>query len=431
MTIQVEIILGALIGLYLLLLAGEYVLSSWKKKGYASGEFTLINLGLALMQQSSGVLHTAIFMGGFIYVQQHWSIQQWLQIPAFEARWPLYFSGTFPFLHFDMAMLLAWALVIMLADFCQYWLHRLSHEVNILWAGHVVHHSNTEYNFSVALRQSFIEGFYTWIFYLPLAFLGVPWQLFISAYAISLLWQFVAHTRFIWKMGILEKFMATPSHHRVHHGRNKAYLDKNYGAFFIIWDKMFGTFQEETEEPDYGITVPLESNNLFWINVHQHVHIWRNLRQSRNWRDRLRSLFGLPSFVPEGAAHPKAGPDLAPRMKQAEKKGYVVASFLVTAVTGIWILQYFGDSGLTVLYLSLATLMMVSFAIICSLLDEDPRTDKLEVLRLLVFAFMGGYFVASGMLPAAGWLMLASSGLLLLGSAWVAARYREAHTVAG
>jgi alkylglycerol monooxygenase len=429
MTIQADIVLGVLIGIYLLLLLLEFMLSGILRKNYASGEYTVINLSLALMQQSTGVLHTAIFVGGFVYVQQNWSIQQWLQIPSIEARWPIGFSGVFPFIHFDIPMVMAWSLVIVLADFCQYWLHRLSHEVNILWAGHVVHHSNTEYNFSVALRQSFIEGFYTWVFYLPLAFLGVPWQLFISAYAISLLWQFLAHTRFIGKMGLLEKFMATPSHHRVHHGRNKAYLDKNYGAFLIIWDKLFGTFNEETEAPDYGITVPLQRNNLFWVNIHQHVHIWNNLKLAGSWRDRFRSLFGLPSFVPAGVAPPLAGPDLRPVIRQKEKKTYVFASFLLTAVTGIWLIQYFSDAGQSIFYLLIAVLMMGSFTTICSLLEDDPKADRMEVVRLFVFVLLGLYLAMTGEVSMVGWLIVLWAVSLLLSTIWVASRYRQSQII--
>src|SRR5204863_8897005 len=121
-------------------------------------------------------------------------------------------------------------------------LNRFSHEVNIMWAGHITHHSNTEYNFGVAVRQNALEGIYTWIFFMPLAFFGIPWQMFVLAYTVSLIWQFLVHTRFVKKLGWFEYFMSTPSHHRVHHGKHPQYIDKNYGAFLLSGTKCLAPF---------------------------------------------------------------------------------------------------------------------------------------------------------------------------------------------
>lgn len=168
----------------------------------------------------------------------------------------------FPGFATDIAALASWAVVFVLVDLAYYWSHRFAHEVNILWAGHVVHHSSEEYNLPVALRQSSLHGLMSWIFYMPLAAIGVPWRMFVTCNAINLVYQFWIHTRAVGQMGSLtEAVMNTPSHHRVHHGVNPKYQDKSYAGVFIVFDRWFWSFQAEEEEPVYGITKPLQSWN--------------------------------------------------------------------------------------------------------------------------------------------------------------------------
>jgi sterol desaturase/sphingolipid hydroxylase (fatty acid hydroxylase superfamily) len=135
-----------------------------------------------------------------------------------------------------------------LVDLAYYFSHRYAHEINVLWAGHVVHHSSEEYNLAVALRQSSLHGLFSWIFYAPLAVLGMPWQLFVACNALNLVYQFWIHTRAVGKLGrVAEYILNTPSHHRVHHGVNPKYQDRNYAGVFITWDRLFGTFVVEEE----------------------------------------------------------------------------------------------------------------------------------------------------------------------------------------
>lgn len=162
-------------------------------------------------------------------------------------------------------------------DLAYYWAHRMSHAINIFWVGHVVHHQSEEYNLSVALRQGAFQKIFTAFFYLPLALVGFNTYWFIFLGAFNTLYQFWIHTEAIHKLGFLERFMNTPSHHRVHHGRNPKYIDRNHAGVFIIWDKMFGTFQKEEEHPVYGITTPTQC----WDPVTAH---WRPI--SNLWADR-------------------------------------------------------------------------------------------------------------------------------------------------
>src|ERR1700722_8367252 len=146
-----------------------------------------------------------------------------------------------------------WVIALVGVDFLYYWWHRLSHEVNVLWVAHVVHHQSEDYNLAVALRQAILTSFTAVPFYLPLAFLGVPPLVFASANAISTLYQFWIHTELVGKLGWFEGWLNTPSHHRVHHAVTPQYLDRNYGAILIVWDRLFGTFIREEEAPVYGI----------------------------------------------------------------------------------------------------------------------------------------------------------------------------------
>ena len=159
-------------------------------------------------------------------------------------------------------------------DFQGYWIHRWSHHINIFWNKHLIHHSSEEFNLACALRQSISSIFQLFTFLLlPAAILGVPQIVIATILPIHLFAQFWYHTRHINKMGILEKIIVTPSHHRVHHAINKEYLDKNLGQIFIFWDKLFGTYQEELKnvEPVYGITRPVKTWNPIKIN---YQHLW-------------------------------------------------------------------------------------------------------------------------------------------------------------
>jgi alkylglycerol monooxygenase len=183
-------------------------------------------------------------------------------------------------------------------DMCYYWAHRMCHEVNLFWGTHVVHHQSEEYNLSVALRQSWFQFLCTAPFFLPLALIGFDTKMMIWVGTINLVYQFWVHTELIDKMGFLEWFMNTPSHHRVHHGRNEKYIDKNHAGVFIIWDKMFGTFQAEEERPVYGITTPIKSWNPVWANFQHYAQLYAQLKATPGIFNKLGVLFNKPGWRP-------------------------------------------------------------------------------------------------------------------------------------
>ncbi|WBB53200.1 sterol desaturase family protein [Verrucosispora sp. WMMD573] len=191
-----------------------------------------------------------------------------------------------------------WVLLFFADDFAYYWFHRAHHEVRLLWAGHVVHHSSVFFNFSTALRQSWTP-MTSLPFWLGLALLGIPpWMIFLQQ-SISLLYQFFLHTE---RINLLprpiELLFNTPSHHRVHHGSNDEYLDRNYGGILIIWDRLFGTFEAEGDAVRYGLTKNIGTYNPLRVATHEYAAIWRDLRAARCWRERLGYLLRRPGWQP-------------------------------------------------------------------------------------------------------------------------------------
>jgi alkylglycerol monooxygenase len=187
-----------------------------------------------------------------------------------------------------------WVLLFFVDDFVYYWFHRISHESRFLWNFHVVHHSSEHFNLSVAGRQSWFSGVAHWMFYAPIMLLGfAPWM-FALMHGLNLIYQFWIHTRFVQRLGWFEFIFNTPSHHRVHHGVNEIYLDKNYAGALIIWDRMFGTFVEETEAPRFGILKPVASYNPLWINTHAWVEMFAALRSRRSIAAKIRCVFASP-----------------------------------------------------------------------------------------------------------------------------------------
>lgn len=181
-------------------------------------------------------------------------------------------------------------------DFIYYWNHRLQHESRIMWAIHVVHHSSERYNLSTALRQPWAEALGMFVPYGTMSLLGIRPSVIETARQVNLLYQYWIHTDAIRSIGPLEEVLNTPSHHRVHHGMDQKYLDRNHGSIFIIWDRLFGTFQREEETPTYGLTKNINTFNPLRIAAHEHWEIIKDVARSDNWRDRLSHVLRGPGW---------------------------------------------------------------------------------------------------------------------------------------
>ncbi|OUC77012.1 sterol desaturase family protein [Gordonia lacunae] len=197
-----------------------------------------------------------------------------------------------------------WVIAFAGVDFLFYWSHRVSHRVRLVWATHQAHHSSEYFNFATALRQKWniSAAVLMWI---PLPLLGVPPALVFAAYSLNLIYQFWIHTERIGTLWAPFEFVFnTPSHHRVHHGCDPEYLDRNYGGVFIVWDRMFGTFTPEIRRPRYGLTTPVDTYNILRLQTHEYAAIARDVRGASSWRARLGYVFGPPGWTPHDLALP-------------------------------------------------------------------------------------------------------------------------------
>ena len=207
-------------------------------------------------------------------------------------------------LSLDSGSVWVWVTGLLLYDFLYYWYHRFGHEVNVLWAAHVVHHQSEEFNLSTALRQTGTSYLFSWIFYVPMALLGFSPAVLLGVGLIDLLYQFWIHTEHVGALGAFDRLFASPSNHRVHHAVNDPYLDRNYGGLLIVWDRLFGTFQPElaAEPVVYGTRDPLRSWNPLWANLHSYVGIGRDSWHAHSWGDKLRVWFKHPGWRPADVA---------------------------------------------------------------------------------------------------------------------------------
>ncbi len=193
-----------------------------------------------------------------------------------------------------------WVVAFIAYDFFYYWNHRFGHEVNVLWASHVVHHSSEDYNLTTALRQTG-TGFLSVIFYLPLAILGFDPLMVLSVGALNLVYQFWVHTQHVGKLGWFEWVFVSPSNHRAHHAQNAIYIDKNYGGVFIIWDRLFGTYQEELDSDPviFGITGSVKSWNPLWVNAQVYAQLVYDAWRTRSWADKFLIWFKRTGWRPQ------------------------------------------------------------------------------------------------------------------------------------
>jgi sterol desaturase/sphingolipid hydroxylase (fatty acid hydroxylase superfamily) len=282
-----------------------------------------------------------------------------------------------------------WAACFLGVDFGYYWFHRLSHEVNFLWAAHVVHHQSEDYNLAVALRQSTLQPFFSSVFYWPLALIGFPPVVFLTCAAFNTIYQFWLHTQAIGTLGPLEALFVTPSHHRVHHGRNPIYIDRNHGGTFIVWDRLFGTFELEREEVVYGITKPLASWNPIWANLHYWVELFDTARNTRKPIDKLRTFLKPPGWFPEDQGGFQPPPPIGDspvkfdRSYPRELGSYALFQFALLLGVTIALSLFTGSYGLEA---KLAGIVLVVWGLVNlgGLFEGRPWSFNSEAARVLV-----------------------------------------------
>jgi alkylglycerol monooxygenase len=291
-----------------------------------------------------------------------------------------------------------WLLGMVGVDFLFYWWHRVSHVVNVMWAVHGVHHQSEDYNLAVALRQPIFEPITWFLFYGVLALLGVPPLVYLLGYAVNRFYQFWIHTELVDKAGsVAEAVLNTPSHHRVHHGVDEKYLDRNYGAILIVWDRLFGTFQPEEQHPTYGTTIPLRSYNPLWANVQHLARCWTLAKLATRWRDKLWVWFAHPAWLPEGVKDPAVKPDRSAYEKYnpyvpRPLKRYILLHF-VLAGSAMGVVVFFEHS-FSVLQLAAASAVMVAaFGAFLGLVEGKRWARPLELARLAGFVLVSHWLL--------------------------------------
>ena len=204
-----------------------------------------------------------------------------------------------------------WPLAFFADEISYYWFHRTSHECRLFWASHVVHHSSQRYNLGTALRQSWTGSLTGWVFWLWMPLVGFAPAMIMTMQAVSLIYQYWVHTELIRSTGPLENILNTPSHHRVHHGSNPQYIDRNHGGTLIVWDRLFGTFEPEAEKVVYGLTRNIHTYNPFRIAFHEWADMARDVRHARSWSERWHYVFGRPGWKPADSVVAPSGASAA------------------------------------------------------------------------------------------------------------------------
>ena len=217
----------------------------------------------------------------------------------------VYFAKRYSINLMPVNELMTWVIAFIMYDFFYYWMHRLHHEYRVLWATHVVHHHGEDYNLATALRQTSTGFLWKWIFFLPMIIVGVPGEVFVSVAGVNLVYQFWVHTRHVGHLGWIEKIFVTPMNHRVHHAKNKEYIDANYGGVFILWDRFFGTYISERSDikPVYGTVSQLNSWNPLWANFQVFYQMIQDTINTKNMSDKFKIWYSRTNWRPIDLVH--------------------------------------------------------------------------------------------------------------------------------
>jgi len=363
------------IPIYFGLILIEWIYDLISKKGIYRLNDAFGNISNGIFEQITGVFLKVFTIGVYVFFYDHF---RFFTVPT---TWPY--------------LILMWVLV----DFFYYWAHRKSHEINLFWMGHVVHHQSEDYNFSVALRQGALQKVFTFVFFLPMALMGFDPYWFVFIGALNTVYQFWIHTEQIKKMGWFELIFNTPSHHRVHHGRNPKYIDKNHAGSLIIWDRMFGTFQIEEETPVYGVTQPVRHWDPVSSHIQPFIDMFKDMGHVKGFGNKLAILWKPPGWLPKSSGGMRFPPEvnktnyvkfdvkIAPLLS-----AYLLVQFLgILAGTAFFLFNFAQFS--TVENLEWAGLLIFSVVSVGLLFEGRKFAWVIETTRLLFLFVLGLLFL--------------------------------------
>ncbi|MEW9571792.1 sterol desaturase family protein [Rhodanobacter sp. Si-c] len=367
-----ELIITWATPVFFLLIGIELLVAKLRgRDAYASSD-AINSIGLGVISQLVAVFTKLLSIGIYAWCVQHFAL---LRLPVHSAP--------------------VWVGALLGYDLCYYWLHRMGHEVNILWAAHVVHHQSERYNLSTALRQTGSGALLGWIFYLPLAILGVPVEVFVVVALIDLLYQFWVHTEQIGRLGWFDRVFCSPSNHRAHHAVNDRYLDRNYGGILILWDRLFGSFVEEdgTDPPVYGTRSPLRSWNPLWANAEVYWRTAQDAWHAQRWRDKLLVWIKPPGWRPADVAARFPKPAFAMPGERYDPpiavplKFYVLLQFALLLGMATQFLGMAGSAALPVLLLY-AAYQLAGLCVLGAMMEGRRWAWWVEGLRVLATAVL-------------------------------------------
>ena len=299
---------------FLLLIVIEYCYGKYKGKNTYRLNDTFTSLSLGMISRYPTMLNLGMQSLIFVYISKY------LNVGLLSVKNPL-----------------TWVIAFLLYDLSYYWMHRMHHEIKILWATHSVHHHGEDFNLATALRQTSTGWLWKWIFYLPMIILGVPGEVFITVAGINLVYQFWVHTEHIGHLGFLEKIFITPMNHGIHHAKNKEYIDANYGGVFIIWDRMFGTYTARMPDVDpvYGTVSALQSWNPIWANFQIFTTMIKDTIKTKKYSDKVKVWFSKTYWRPDDCIETKDPKEFYIKFNPVITNDIKVFSFLQLLFTSI------------------------------------------------------------------------------------------------
>lgn len=353
---------------FFLFLYMEYKLAQHRKKEHLfKYESSVSNISIGIAERLINLFVSASFYQVYYWVYNNYAL---FNIPN---NW------------------IVWLGLILATDFVWYWYHRLGHEVNLFWAAHIVHHQSEEFNLTASARITTIQALIRTVFWSILPFIGFHPTMVITMLLVHGAYSFFTHTQVLKRVKWLEYVFITPSLHGVHHASDEKYLDKNYGDMFVFWDKLFGTFQPEEEQPKYGLTHPLKSYSFLWQHFHYYFEIYESFRRAETFKGKWNAVFGSPAYMDQDIRpelEKRFLQDRRFRLRELKFRGYLTLQIGLSVVLLTWFTFFYStqDSFDKMFYLSFILITLINCG---ALLEQRKWIYYLEYIRLtILFSYL-------------------------------------------
>lgn len=349
------------IAVVMFVLGTEYLVARRKGKKIFRFENTIANISMGIFDRVAGIFMVPIIFFYYHYLHEYFAI---FNIPE-TTSWFLF--------------------AVLISDFTWYFYHKSGHKINLFWGAHIIHHQSEDYNYSVAFNLTPFQVFVRVLFWSLMPIIGFSAKMVLGTHLVIGLYQFLLHSPLIPKLGILEEFMVTPSHHRVHHGSNEKYLDKNFGGVLIIWDRIFGTFQREEEEVSFGITKDINSRDFLTSVFHYYSNLIFMMKQMPTFSGKMMVLYKGPDWNPESGAleHLPLYIDKGTyeyKEYSTLEKNYIIANLVLMILV-------LGTMSLKIANISILGLEVITMFIMITLVSIGRMMEKQSVLYLEIFKY--------------------------------------------